>query len=168
VLLDANTPGYPKVHQHWKRYVIEVPRQALELLRRNGRVTIAAIGRHVATLARVLTRRVPVRASRALSAVGSDLLLAGQNQRTLNVMAMREYIPRDFPAPIVHFLAADQPVSTELLSDPRLEWNRFARAGLDVRRVPGDHNSLLAAHNASLIARQLEASCTGLKLSHHS
>ena len=74
-------------------------------------------------------------------------------------MAMWEYTPQDFPAPIIHFIADDQPVSTEVLSDPRLGWNDVACAGIAIRRVRGDHNSILAADNAAALAES-STSCS--------
>jgi hypothetical protein len=57
---------------------------------------------------------------------------------------MWEYAPSEFSRPIIQFLAADQPVSTRVLDDPRLGWREFAAGGFEVRKVAGDHNSILS------------------------
>jgi thioesterase domain-containing protein len=155
VLFDAATPGYPKVHRQWRRYVTKARSLALEL--RPGKIatTAQAMRQHVYALGRIFARRRKGGASRVLTAIGSDVLVTGQEEKTLNGMAMWEYTPREFPAPIVHFIAADQPVSTEVLSDPRLGWSDFARAGLAVHRVSGDHNTILSVENTPQLVAQL-------------
>jgi thioesterase domain-containing protein len=74
----------------------------------------------------------------------------------LTALALWEYVPRDFPAPMVQFLAVDDPVTTQVLDDPRLGWRDFARGGLDVFITPGSHASLLDAQNTPALAAQLE------------
>jgi thioesterase domain-containing protein len=155
VLFDAATPGYPKVHKQWRRYAIKARELALALRPGKVAMTVTAMRQHVYTLGRIFARRRKGSASRVLTAIGSDVLVTGREEKTLNGMAMWEYTPREFPAPIIHFIAADQPVSTEVLSDPRLGWSDFARAGLVVRRVRGDHNTILTAENVAQLADEL-------------
>jgi len=157
ILFDAATPGYPKIHKQWRRYVSKSRELAMAL--RPGKIaaTASALRQHLYALGRIFARRRKAGASRVLTALGSDVLVAGREEKTLNGMAMWEYTPRAFPAPIVHFIAADQPVSTEVLSDPRVGWSDFARAGLAVRHVRGDHNTILAAENVAQLAGELEA-----------
>lgn len=147
VLFDVKTPGYPRVNGLWKRYVTRAR-------------DLALVSEHVRALGRLVTRRFAGRASRALAAVGSDLL-ARHDQRTLYGMVMGEYRPHDLPAPIIHFIAADQPVSTKVASDPRLDWQHFATAGLEERMVGGDHNTMFMEANANAIAEQLNALLAG-------
>ena len=157
ILFDAATPGYPKVHKQWKRYAAKARELAMTL--RPGKIveTVSAVREHVYTLGRIFSRGRAATASRALTAIGSDVLVAGREEKTLNGMAMWEYAPRPFSVPMIHFIAADQPVSTEVLSDPRLGWSEFARAGITVRYVKGDHNSLLGIDNAAALADQIVA-----------
>ncbi len=167
VLFDAATPGYPKVHKQWRRYLGKAREMAWAL--RPGKLaeTAAAMRLHIYALGRIFARRRKASASRVLTAtIGSDVLVAGREEKTLNGMAMWEYTPPEFPAPMVHFIAADQPVSTEVLSDPRLGWNDLARAGLVVRHVKGDHNTILAAENAAELAGELEALLPARELTH--
>ena len=156
VLFDAATPGYPKVHKQWRRYAIKARELALALRPGKVAMTVTAMRQHVYTLGRIFARRRKGSASRVLTAIGSDVLVTGREEKTLNGMAMWEYTPREFPAPIIHFIAADQPVSTEILSDPRLGWSDFARAGLSVCHVRGDHNSILAVDNVAKLADELD------------
>jgi thioesterase domain-containing protein len=166
VLFDAATPGYPKVHKQWRRYIHKAREMALALRPGKLAATGAAMRLHFYALGRIFARRRKASASRVLTAIGSDVLVAGREEKTLNGMAMWEYTPPEFPAPIVHFIAADQPVSTEVLSDPRLGWNDLARAGLAVMHVKGDHNSILAAENAAALAGELEALLSARELAH--
>ncbi|PWT98853.1 MAG: hypothetical protein C5B51_28485 [Terriglobia bacterium] len=55
----------------------------------------------------------------------------------------------------MQFLAADEPVSTAVLDDPRLGWRDFARGGIDVFTTPGGHASMLNVENAPAIAALL-------------
>jgi acyl-CoA synthetase (AMP-forming)/AMP-acid ligase II/thioesterase domain-containing protein len=155
VLFDAATPGYPKVHKQWRRYATKARELALSL--RPGKVaeTALAVRQHIYALGRIFSRGRTASASRVLTVIGSDAMVTGREEKTLNGMAMWEYTPREFPAPIIHFIAADQPVSTEVLSDPRLGWSDFASVGLTVRVVKGDHNSILAADNTPILANHL-------------
>jgi hypothetical protein len=41
------------------------------------------------------------------------------------------------------------------LSDPRFGWRDFARAGLEERWMPGDHNSLVMNENAPGLAAEV-------------
>ena len=157
VLFDVPAPGSAKVHKQWKRYLMQARGVLRSLARGRRTVTVRAVLEHARALCHIVTRRFAGRASRALTAVGSDALVAGRGIKKLHGMAMWEYAPRDFPVPIVHFIAEDQPVSTQLLNDPRLGWREFARAGIEVRWLKGDHNTIFQPANAEAIAGQLEA-----------
>ena len=111
---------------------------------------------HVRRLARIAQRRFGGRAIRTAAALRTEVLAAPQDLKELTALALWEYVPRDFPAPMVHFLAADETVSTRILDDPRLGWRDFARRGLEVFTTPGGHASMLDAQNTPAIAAQLE------------
>ncbi len=157
VLFDAPTPGYPKVARAWRRYLAEAFRVLAGLARGELPPLLREAPHHVRTLSRVVGRKFTGRASRALSSVGSDALVTGRRQKELNGMALWEYAPRDFPAPMVQFIAADEPVSTRVLDDPRYGWREFARGGLELRTARGDHNSMFGAVEAPALAAQLAA-----------
>ena len=42
-------------------------------------------------------------------------------------------------------------------ADPRRVWEKFARGGVDLIRVPGDHDSILRDPDVVALARALEA-----------
>jgi thioesterase domain-containing protein len=69
---------------------------------------------------------------------------------------MGEYKPGGLSIPIAHFIAADQPVSTRVLDDPRQGWSEWARGGLEARLVRGDHFSMFAPENAAELAAGVE------------
>jgi acyl-CoA synthetase (AMP-forming)/AMP-acid ligase II/thioesterase domain-containing protein len=155
LLFDVPAPGYPKVGRSWRRYLKESLSFLQDLARREGEASIEVL-RHLRWLRRIFFRRVGGRASRALAAVGSAALLAGREEKELNGMALGEYVPAAFTAPIVHFIAKDEPVSTKVLDDPRFAWREVAFGGLEVHTVAGDHNSLFTADHAPALAAQLE------------
>jgi acyl-CoA synthetase (AMP-forming)/AMP-acid ligase II/thioesterase domain-containing protein len=156
VLFDVPAPGYPKLARNWKRYVVEM-RRALGVMARGQRPLVEGEAvRHLRRLAQIVTRRFRGRASRAMAAAGSEALLADRSTKDLNGMALWEYVPRKLSVPMVQFIAADEPVSTKILDDPRLGWRDIA-PGLEIRRVRGDHNSMLAGNHAAALAAELES-----------
>jgi acyl-CoA synthetase (AMP-forming)/AMP-acid ligase II/thioesterase domain-containing protein len=156
VLFDVPTPGYPKVLRGWKRYLGESRRMLAAVARGEVRAQCAEAVRHVRRLAHVVRRRFGGRAIRAVGSVGTQMPTAPLNPKELTALALWEYVPRDFSAPIVHFLAADETVSTKVLDDPRLGWRDFAHGGLELRTSPGSHGSILDSQNSSALAVQLE------------
>ena len=80
VLFDAATPGYPKVHKQWRRYVTKARELALTL--RPGKIatTARAMRQHAYALGRIFARRRKGSASRVLTAIGSDVLVTGQRR----------------------------------------------------------------------------------------
>jgi acyl-CoA synthetase (AMP-forming)/AMP-acid ligase II/thioesterase domain-containing protein len=155
VLFDAPAPGHPKIHTGLKRYFLQAQDLLAALARGERPITTESLLKQVCGLGHILTRRFTGRASRALTAVGSDVMLVNREPKELQGMVMWEYAPRDFQAPIVHIFAADEPVSTKLLKDPRLGWSRVARAGLQERALRGNHNSLFLEANAGALAAEL-------------
>ena len=55
----------------------------------------------------------------------------------------------DFP--IAQFIAADEPITTRMVSDPRLSWDKTC-AQVRVFPVPGDHSTLLSGPGARAVA----------------
>ena len=74
-----------------------------------------------------------------------------------NEVAGRIYAPGPFPGKVVAFLAGDVQHGTRVLADPRLGWRDFALGGLDVLRVAGGHDTMLAEPQVQDLARQLTA-----------
>jgi acyl-CoA synthetase (AMP-forming)/AMP-acid ligase II len=116
----------------------------------------AEVVRHVRRLTGLFQRRFGGRALRAVASVRTEVLASPQNPQQLTALALWEYVPRAFPAPIVQFLAAEETVSTYVLDDPRLGWRDFARGGLEVFTTPGGHATMLDARNTPAIAAKLE------------
>jgi oxalate---CoA ligase len=152
-LFDTPTPGYPKIVRQWSRYA----RRAFEIVRElvQGKPSITAhdIAAHVRALWNIATRRWSTKANRMIASAG---LTDAPPAEAWNTLVMREYAPRIFRAPIVHFLGEDVPVSATVLSDRRLGWQDFAKGGFETRRVPGDHVSMLDEGNAPALAAELE------------
>jgi thioesterase domain-containing protein len=68
---------------------------------------------------------------------------------------MQEYVPQVLSSPIVQFCALDEPVSNQVLSDPRLGWRDFAGTRFESHLVAGDHGSMLKETNAPALAAKL-------------
>jgi oxalate---CoA ligase len=152
-LFDTPTPGYPKIARQWKSYI----RRGVAVVRSltRGEVPIATpdLAAHLRTLVRIASERRSAKANLALASAD------GSNSRTddeWNSVLMREYVPRVLSSPIVHFCAADELVSTQVLNDPRLGWRDFAGAGFEWHLVPGDHVSILEEANSPELAARLE------------
>ena len=154
-LLDTTTPGYPKVHPHWRRYA-----QALRagLTRRAGhQVTARDVAAHfgyLAARARLLAS-ARWRFRLAASPLASVFPQSGSAEMA-NETAGRNYAPQPTAVRAVQFLAAAQPIGTRLLDDPRMEWRRFALRGFEAHPTPGDHLSMLAEPNVQSLAAQLQ------------
>ncbi len=153
LFFDAVTPGYPKLAANWSKYLTQVIGIVRTLDWKRARS-------QTYTLGILLQRRIVGRWRRRTERTS---LGRGLNENPLNTraaVALWQYELRDCCVPIVHFLAADHPVS-EVLDDPRYGWQDVARAGIEVREVAGDHDSLLSLDNAPGLADSIHACLTG-------
>jgi len=153
-LFDTPTPGYPKIASEWKSYM----RQGAAILRSltRGKVPFTArdLAAHLRTVVRIATERRLAKAKPALfSAEAAD----SRTDDDWNHVLMREYVPRVLSSPIVHFCASGEPVSTQVLKDPRLGWRDFAGTSFETHLVAGDHVSMLEEANSPALAAKLEA-----------
>ena len=149
MLFDAPAPGYPKFTSHAKAYLSH----AAKILRGKAGVSLADVVEHVVMMGRLASRRrrakvLRTRVSSGVPDPGKSIL------PTLTVC--EDYVLRPFPAPIVHFLAADLQVSTRVLSDPRCGWADFAECGLDEHYLAGDHASLFTETHTPALAAAIQ------------
>jgi len=152
VLFDTPAPGYPKIARNWSRYA-EASGELLRGLARGAPgVTARQVANHLRALARIATGRFRAKATLALTSPESPHL----RSEVWSHLLFRDYAPRALSTRIVHFLAADEPVSTKVLDDPRLGWRDLAPAGFETRTVAGDHASILDEDNAAALAAELE------------
>lgn len=156
VFFDVPAPGYPKIIRSWRKYLVESGRMLSATMHGRIQGRGSELVRHYRRLADILERRFGGRTIRALAAVKTPVLATPQNPKHLNALALWEYHPRDFPAPMIQFLAADEPISTKVLDDPRLGWRDFARGGFVLRTSPGRHGTMLDAENTPALAAQLD------------
>ncbi|MHC1764269.1 MAG: amino acid adenylation domain-containing protein [Verrucomicrobiia bacterium] len=90
-----------------------------------------------------------------------DEMLEERNKRlarlehvyTTNLQALRFYRPRFYPGRLTLFNA--QEIDAGVIPDPVNAWAGLA-ADIEVRSVPGDHDSMLAEPNVALLARELD------------
>lgn len=155
VLLDVPAPGYPKIARNWRRYLAESRRLAAAWVRREPALQNGEVQSHFHRLKRLCARKFRGQAGRAMSRLGYHDRGAGLPQQQLNGLALAEYVLKHLAAPILHFVAADEPVSDRVLDDPRYGWRDFARGGLESRSVRGGHNSMFAAANAPGLAAEI-------------
>ena len=144
ILVDALTPGYPKILASTARYMeqgLEAGRAAL-----HGRLLFSPkeIAAHLRRLAFLALRGITARRHQTTIARGEELVKEETStQVLLNRAMITEYSVPEIHIPIVHFMARDHKVDSRVLSDPRFGWRDFARAGLTEIWMPGDHNSLV-------------------------
>jgi oxalate---CoA ligase len=163
-LFDSPTPGYPKVMREWKRYVDQSMGILRALAKGKCQISTRDIAAHFRALANIVSRKFGTPARRGLSAAGLREVEPGESA---NSMSRREYVPPVLSVPIVHFLGADVPVSTKVLSDPRLGWRDFAGAGFQARLVPGDHVSIFSLINAPALATELDSALVAADSAFH-
>ncbi len=153
VLFDVQTPGYPRPLRHWRGYLRQAGRWISSAARGRHEVRVPGMREHI----RELRKRTAAVAGAHPVPAASEAPSLRQIEKEQHGRAMRQYSPRSFPAPIFQFLAAEPPVSAEVLSDPRLGWQDFARAGFTARTVSGDHNSMFTGRHAAELAAALES-----------
>ncbi len=153
-LLDTPTPGYPKIAREWKSYMRHGAAILRSLARGKVPITTPDLAAHFRTVVRIATQSRTVKAKPAFVSPGAA------NSRTdedWNSVLMWEYVPRVLSSPIVHFCASDQPISTQVLKDPRLGWRDFAGTSFESHLVAGDHASMLEETNSAALAAKLDA-----------
>jgi oxalate---CoA ligase len=151
-LFDTPTPGYPKIVREWKNYIRQGTAILRSLTRGKVPITAADLSAHWRTLVRIATEKRSAKAEPAFVSTGAA---HSRSDHDWNGVLMREYVPRVLSSPIVHFCASDEPVSTQVLTDPRLGWRDFAGASFESHLVAGDHRSMLEETNAPALAAKL-------------
>ncbi len=152
VFFEAPAPGYPKIARHWREYAHQGILLLRELIRGDCKSGIRAALEHFRRLRKLATRRIRAKADRALAPRRREI---PEDEKHWNAVVRREYIPRAVPVSIVHFLAANAPVSARILSDPRFGWREFTKKQFDVRWFPSDSLSIFTEDNAALLAEKL-------------
>jgi thioesterase domain-containing protein len=71
--------------------------------------------------------------------------------------AARHYYASAYDAPIAMFLAGDTHLRRRPAHDPRMEWRQFAKGGVEIADLPGDHYTLIREPNVVRLAGCLTA-----------
>ncbi|UCE20074.1 MAG: AMP-binding protein [Gemmatimonadota bacterium] len=71
-----------------------------------------------------------------------------------NNRALRKYRPQCYSGRLVHFLVSQPLVSVS--PDSRKKWETYARGGLEVHTIPGDHHTVLREPHVHLLAKKLK------------
>jgi oxalate---CoA ligase len=156
LLFDAAAPGYPKMDANWSKYGAELSRMIRHLDWRES-------WSHAYSLTRLLSQRVSGRFRRRIARLDAGRSVNAKMRGGGVGFALWQYIPEGCAVRIIHFIAAEHPVS-RVLDDPRYGWRDFARAGIEFQRVPGDHDSMFSAQNAPELAKRIDAYRTTLAL----
>jgi thioesterase domain-containing protein len=82
----------------------------------------------------------------------------GLSEKALDDMQRRlgaasRYRPQPYPGAITLFKARARPLTRAL--EPDLGWRRVVLGGVDVRRVPGNHRSMMQSPYVESLARRL-------------
>ncbi|HSK77828.1 MAG TPA: amino acid adenylation domain-containing protein [Thermoanaerobaculia bacterium] len=72
-----------------------------------------------------------------------------------NVQAMLKYRPKPFGGRVTLFQAASRAAGASRSS--KLGWGRWARGGMDIVKVPGDHHSIVRVPDVETLAEQLDS-----------
>jgi thioesterase domain-containing protein len=156
ILVDSITPGYPKILASGTRYLEQGLEAGRAAFRGQVRFSVKDIAAHLCRLKFLALRGFTARRNQTKIARGeAPAVDASSSQFLLNRDALNGYNVAEIDIPVVHFLAADHKVDSLVLSDPRFGWRDFARAGLEERWVPGDHNSLVMNENAPGLAEEI-------------
>ena len=95
------------------------------------------------------------RAAASLRKAGGEPSLPASAERYDE--AARFYYASDYDSPIAMFLAGDTHLRSRPAHDPRMEWRHFAKGGVEIQDLPGDHYTLIREPNVVRLARSLAA-----------
>jgi amino acid adenylation domain-containing protein len=70
-------------------------------------------------------------------------------------LAAAQYVPGPYSGSAILFRAGQHPCSLD--DDPTLGWGKLVGGGVEVRVVPGDHNTIAVGENAAVLAREIMA-----------
>ena len=132
-LFDPDCRGLTGVWRRRRDFVIREIRNSPKLLQLNPTTHRRIIREKVEIIARSTITYSPV-------------------EKT-NRHAISRYRPNPYPGKITFFWASDRP---EGPSDPRWGWRELANKGMDIIRIPGDHNSILREPQLHVLAERLK------------
>ncbi len=150
LFFDAVTPGYPKIAANWSNYRTQTFRIVREL---DWRAALE----HGSSLVRALNRRISGQLRRKSARFPLGAAVNAKILTNRSAVALWQYTLRPCTVPIIHFIAADQPVS-KVLDDPRYGWREVAEGGIEFRSVAGDHDSMMSMRNAPGLADTIRSS----------
>ena len=130
------------------------------LLDRTLRGDLRAISKHVSTLAPMgweVARRLfnQSRTDGSAETRQPAEARAAEILESLLNAAERAYFPGGYRGPVTLIEAGNQLLGPEV--GTRFGWKTFCAGALDIRTVPGDHNSILMPPNVSELAREVQA-----------
>lgn len=153
VLVDVPTPGYPKVARRLPQYVGHGFKIAAAAVRGHSPIGLRDLAAHLRQVGDIVSRRSIAMARDQLVA---STLVDPPTLHWVNKEAMFKYVPRAVPVAFWHFMAAQQPVESEVLEDPRFGWRDCKWRQIEERWVPGEHISVMDEARAPALAAQIE------------
>jgi len=155
---EVPTPGYPKLARHWKKYLSHGSALGASALRGEVRDVANQARAHFAALRQLFERKKQAATRRVLVSAGMQSWVDGAEQLDLrNERAGRAYVPGGLECKVVHFLAADERHSTEILDDPRLGWRDSVGRGFSACSVPGLGDAIFHPPYVGELAQRLRA-----------
>jgi thioesterase domain-containing protein len=107
------------------------------------------------TLRRKLGNRAWQLRYKAYEKLGQPVPRAYLDVKQAGYLAVRQYVPGRFSGTAVLFRAEHHPAIFD--DDPALGWNSLVEGGVEVRVVPGEHNTIAVGANAEVLAREVMA-----------
>ncbi len=145
-MLDTWQPGYLQqvlaARPRWRRIL-----ERLNRVRLNTR-KLSLFQLVPYTYVRLKARFLRVAYGQMASAGAVSLPDSMKRVREINLMAAARYQVKPYPGAVKMFRAKDD--APELPED--LAWRKYARGGVEVFRLPGDHGQILAEPNLSFLA----------------
>ena len=152
-MLDTWQPGQLKAVKHAAQPMLRRTWGRLRLVRLNTqKLSLLQLTAYLG--GRVKGRVLRIAFGRFSRSAAVNLPESMRQVRDINLTAAARYTLRPYSGKIILFRAVDD--DDQALPED-LNWRAYARGGVDLIRLPGDHGQILAEPNLSFMTRQLEA-----------
>ncbi len=158
VLVDVETPGYPKARV--SRYVRYLPNAFRAVLRGEGSRLVMELTRHFGFIRALRNRRRKLDRELAAAKSGADV----PTGFTPGGIVLRTYEPQPFLGFLGNGLALGREVSERVLEDSRKGWRELARGPFEESLLSGTHTSIFDAQNSPALAGFLGSALNALKI----
>ena len=151
-MLDTWQPGYMRQVKASKAWPLRASERLRLVLLNTKKLSLRQTLRY--TLGRLKGRALRLMYLRIGNSRGISLPGSMRRVRDINLMAGARYTVRPYPGSVTLFRALYGDTSS-LPED--LGWRAYAKGGVEIIQLPGDHGQVLAEPNVSHLARALSA-----------